>query len=474
MNIVQKVFKNILSLFCAQFIVAVLSIILSVSIARSLGDVIFGKYAFAGAFVALFVVFLDLGYDTLLIREVARNKTKASMYLNNILCFRALLSPLVVVLAAITINMLGYPADTRQVVYIFIIYSVLVSLSNVFKVTFRAFERMEYDAGIRIFSNTIRCLLGILIIFLGYGLVELALIFLFSGIIEFLSSFFVCKRKFIEPRIECNFSFLSSTIKVALLIGTMTIFGSIYVRTDTIMLSVIKGDAVVGWYNAAYELVLGFRPIPQLFMHSLLPLLSLYYISSKNSLQRAYEKSFKYLVVIGLPITVGICLLAENFIILLYGDQFINSVIALKILAWDILLKFLYICAAFILVSTNKQKQMAMILGSTALINIILNLFLIPYFSYVGAALATIATETFLLISYIYLNSRSSFKLKIQKIMLKPVIACAVMAFFIYQFSEINLILKISVSILIYFAVLFLLKGFSDDDISLFKSLIKR
>ena len=78
MNTVQRIAKNTTALFAAQFVVSILSLVLSIFIARSLGDVTFGKYSFALAFTAIFAVFSDLGYNTLLIREVARDKSVAS------------------------------------------------------------------------------------------------------------------------------------------------------------------------------------------------------------------------------------------------------------------------------------------------------------------------------------------------------------------------------------------------------------
>ncbi|NQE44419.1 putative flippase AglR, partial [ANME-1 cluster archaeon GoMg2] len=427
MNTVQRIAKNTAALFAAQVVVSILGLVLSIFIARNLGDVVFGKYSFALAFTAIFAVFSDLGYNTLLIREVARDKSQASKYLNNVLGLRALLSLVIFAFIVLTINLMDYPSDTKNIVYLFGIYTLVVSFSAVFKVTFRAFEKMVYEAGITIISNLIRVSLGLVVLFLGYGLLELAWIFLFSGVFDFILSFLVCGKRFVKPEIDLNFKFWKSTIKVALPLSMLSIFGLIYVRIDTVMLSVMKGDAVVGWYNAAYSLVLAFKPIPQLFMNALFPLMASYYVSSKDSLKIIYEKSFKYLFVLGLPLAVGISLLADKFILLFYGEEFYPSIIALQILAWDILLLFLYTCTTFVLVSIEKQNQMAIIAGCTALINVILNLLLIPSFSYAGAAIATIFTEVFLLISYLYLNSRCSYNIPVYKIVVKPIGACMVM-----------------------------------------------
>ena len=474
MNTIQRIAKNTVALFTAQFVTTILSLILYIYIARSLGDVIFGKYSFAIAFAGIFAAFSDLGYNTLLIREVARDKTQASKYLNNVLCIRALLSLVIFALITIIINVIGYPEDTKNVVYIFGIYTLITSFAAVFKVTFRAFERMEFEAGINISVSILRFSLGLLVLFLGYGLIELALVFLFSGIFDALLSFLICKRKFVKPKMELNFDFWKSTIKIAVSLSMLSMFALIYGRIDTIMLSMMKGDAVVGWYNAAYGLVLGFKPIPQLFMNALFPLMSSYFVSSNNSLKIIYERSFKYLFILGLPLAIGITLLADRIIFLLYGAQFYPSIIALQILAWDTNLMFLYMCSAFIMVSTGKQNQMVFIAGSTALINVALNLLLIPSFSYVGAAIATIAAEGYLLALYMYVNSRNSYSIPLNKIIIKPVIACIVMGIFLSLFNSINLVLEIAIAIVLYFGSLLLIKGFSNDDLILFSKLIKR
>ena len=147
MNTVQRIAKNTAALFAAQVVVAILSLILSIFIARNLGAVFFGKYSFALAFTAIFAVVSDLGYNTLLIREVARDKSQASKYLNNVISMRALMSLVNFAFIVITINVMGYPTDTKNIVYLFGVYTLVVSFSAVFKVTFRAFEKMLIGIG---------------------------------------------------------------------------------------------------------------------------------------------------------------------------------------------------------------------------------------------------------------------------------------------------------------------------------------
>lgn len=474
MNITKRVAKNTVALYIADIVSSILSIVVSIAIARQLGDIIFGKYSFAIYFVSLLTQFADLGYTTLTIREVARDKSKASKYLSNNLSIRVILSLIIFLIIVLSINLMGYPADTKSSVYLFGICMLVISLSGVFNVIFRAFEKMEYESIISSIMYILRAILCLIILFLGFGLIEIALIFAYSAILMFILDMIVCEKKFVKTKFELDISFLKKTIKLALPFTLVSTFGFIYVRIDTVMLSIMRGDAVVGWYSAAATLTYGLKSIPHFFMSALLPVMSYYYISSKEALKITFEKSFKYLFILGLPITIGTVLLADKIVLLLYGQQFSNSIIALQILGWDIFLIFLYTNLAFILISINKQQQMAIIAGITALINIILNLFLISWISYIGAAIATIIAEGFLFLAYLYITSRHFHMLPIKKIILKPIFSGVIMGFFIYTFHQFNLIILILAGCLLYFAVLYVIKGFSEEDIILFKKIVQR
>jgi O-antigen/teichoic acid export membrane protein len=472
MNSPQSIAKNMTSLFIGSIFSSVLAVILSIFIARFLGDVTFGEYSFVTAFIALFSIFLDLGYETLLIIDVAKEKSKASTYVSNIISFRIVLSMLIFVVIFLLINILNFPEESKILIYLFGISQIISTLSNVFRVTFRAFQRMDYEAGVSIFSNILRCSLGLLVLLLGHGLMEMALIFLFSAIFEFLVSFLICEKKFTKVKMEFDLSFFRKTLKFAIPLGALAIFSMIQLRICIVMLEFMKGDAVVGWYNAAFNLILAFSPIPLIFMNTLLPYMAHLSTQSKNSLKELFEKSFKFLFIFSLPATVGIFLLADRFIVLFYGQNFLNSVTALRILSFDVMLKFLCLCVYSALISVNKQGKVAIICGCAALLNVVLNLFLIPEFSLVGAAIAIIISATFVLIMYLYIAFRNGLKIPIQKIIIKPLIACIGMIFFIYYFNDMNLYLLISFSILLYFGLFFIMKGFSKEEISFLKDMV--
>ncbi len=468
----RRVAKNIAALFTAHFVVAFLLLALSVVIARTLGDVAFGKYSFVIALTAIFAIFSDIGYNTLMVREVARDPAQAGRYLKNILGIRLVLSLIIFTAIVIIVNATGYHADMKNLIYVFAIYTLILSISDVFKMVFRASERMQYESAITMISNIVRVVLGVSVLLRGYGLMGIALVFLLYSLLDLLLSFVVCKTRFVKPGVALDPGFWKGTVMVALPMGLVTILSLIYIRTDTIMLAIMGGVAVVGWYNAAYNLVLGFTPIPHLFMNAILPLMSRLHVSSKDSLVMGYEKALTYLLISGLPIAMGMSLLADEIILLLYGEGFANSVIALEILAWDVLLIFICLPLGFMLVAINRQNRMAVIVGGCALLNIVLNLILIPGFSYIGAAIATLITEIVLFLAYFYVISKYLYKLSLHKIVMRPLIATAVTALFIHLCSGLNLVVIIISAAVLYLVVLYLIGGFDEEDQRLLSVLI--
>jgi O-antigen/teichoic acid export membrane protein len=212
--------------------------------------------------------------------------------------------------------------------------------------------------------------------------------------------------------------------------------------------------------------------VPIILGTAVLPVMSRFFVSSTDSLRATYEKSLRYLIVLGLPMTVGTMLLAHHIISLLYGAEFTRSIVALQILAWDILLFFLYSLLGTLLISIDRQKEMAVAGGICALVNVILNLILIPSFSYVGSSVATIACEVILFGLYFFFASKYLALLPLHKMAFKPIIACAPMALFVCFGPGLNLAVIIILAAVIYFAMLVLIRGVPRQDIALLNELI--
>jgi O-antigen/teichoic acid export membrane protein len=474
MNTIQTIAKNTGALTLMHIVTMILGLIFTVSLARCFGDIAFGKYSFAIAFTALFAVLMDLGFNQLTIREVARDKALAKKYMGNILIIKLLLSLIFFVFVVAAVNLMHYPSDTKTIVYIFGAYTVLSSFGGLFRAVFHAFEKMEYDSLLTIIQQVIVVSIGLTLLFLGYNLIQVVSVFLLGGIINVVFSSVVMVKKFVKPEFELDLNFWKTSIINAIPFGLTAIFVIIYVRIDTVMLSMMVGDAPVGWYNAAVILILGLIFIPSVFLGAVFPAFSKLYMSSIDSLKNAYEKAFKYLFIILFPIAVGTTLLADKFILLLYGEQFIHSIIALQILIWWNVFGALNWLFSTILLSINKEKIVAVSTGIGAILNVVLNLFLIPIMSYVGASITTVITEIILFVLLFYFVSTYLYRLPLLKVTAKTIAAGVVMGICIYYIQSFNVLIVVAIAIVIYFLALVSFGGISKEDITLIKGGIKR
>ena len=210
---------------------------------------------------------------------------------------------------------------------------------------------------------------------------------------------------------------------------------------------------------------------------AIFPVMSRFYISSGNSLKSIYEKSFKYLTIISIPIGVGATLLADKIILLTFGNEYQSSIIAFQILIWSAVLIFMGTSFSDLLNSVNKQLVLAKIVGVSAILNILLNLILIPKYSYLGASVATVISVFLILLGVIIATSRIGYKIAVSKIaspILRATISSLIMGIFIICFKNINLFLLIIFSAMIYFGLIYLFKGLDKKELAIIRVLLTR
>ncbi|MGP8321372.1 MAG: flippase [Methanosarcinaceae archaeon] len=475
MNTVQRIGKNVGVLGISQIITSILGFFVLICIARYLGEVGFGKYSFAVSFTALFIIFADLGISNLIIRELARNKELTNEYLTNVSVIKLLLSFLAFALIALTINLMDYPQDTIYVVYLFGIYMILTSFALAFRSIFQAYEKMEYTAAVMIIEKIILIPLVLFVLTSGYGLIELAYVYVFVGIVAVTLSFSIVLIKIAKPKPMINLSLWKTLIIGSIPFGLNALFGVLFFQIDTVMLSVFKDDAAVGIYNAAYVPLLALTGIISgMVVSALYPVMSRYFISSKDSLETFTVLPSKYMAIIGFPVGIGCFVLADRFIALFYLDQYSASIIAFQILALFIPIRLVSSITGTLLTSINRQSLRTVSVGLSAMFNIVLNAVMIPYLSYIGASIATVLSEIFLYFVFIYFINKHYKKLELHKHFIKPLIASLVMGGFVFYLKDANLILLILLAGLVYFVMLLLLRTFTQEDKNIFKQVVRR
>lgn len=474
MNTARKIAKNAFWLSAADIINKILSMVVIIYIARYLGTTYFGKYSFAIAFVSMFMFLTDLGLSTVLIRDVAKDRTQARKYLGNCAVIKMLLSIFVLMVIYLAINLMNYPSDTTTVVYLIALSSVIASFTGIFRSTFRAFERMEYDAIFSVIEKILFVSLAVSILLAGYGVIALALVLVVVNCFGLIASITTTFLKFVKPVFEIDLHFWKAIFKPSIYFALAGIFGYMFFNIDTVMLSIMKGDSTAGLYSAAYNLLAALIFIPSIFSTAAFPSFCNLYKSSKESFIFAYEKSFKYLFILVLPIVVGTVILADKFILFIYGTEFQHSTSVLEILIWGFLFLSLTSILGVVLSSIGKEIIIMKVAGISAGLNILLNLLLIPKYGLVGASVASVIALFLFYILNLYAVSKYLYVLNFFGIIIKPLFSCTVMVIFLYYLkSIIDIALLVPSAAIIYFSIILIVKVLSPEDINMLRQIIK-
>ncbi|AEH07269.1 flippase [Methanothermococcus okinawensis] len=402
MSSVKRIAKNTGILFVSNIISKLFGFVYTIYMARYLGAQGFGILSFALAFTGMFGVLADMGLQPLTVREVARNTELSGKYLGNIAAIKSILGIITFVLIVLTINLMNYPAETVYVVYL-IAFSVLInSFNGMFYSIYQGHEKMEY-VGIGNIINSSLMFVGVFIaIYLGFNVEGFAYIYLISGIGVLLYNLIISTWKFVKPKIEIDLKFWKELLKEAWPFALIGFFVIIYFRIDSIMLSYMKGNEVVGYYSASYRLIDALSSlVPSIIYSVMFPVMSKY-LNSINDLKKVWIKAFNLSFIVGITTSIFVVVFAKYIILIVYGYGYLPSVMVLQILIWA----FFIICVSSItsglLNATNKQRLVTFGAGAGAIINVILNIILIPKYSMEGAAIATVITEILMFVLYIY------------------------------------------------------------------------
>lgn len=472
MKTIKTIAKNISLFFIALVTSAILEFFSYMYIARYFGVEGFGILSFALALTAIVSIFVDSGLRQLMVREVARNNSLAEKYLWNITGIKLFLIIAAYSLLILFIYLLSYTEITIKVIYFIAFANILKAFSQNFYGIFQAYERMEYESLGRILESALHLIGALFVISYGFSLVYLSILYALASLIILVFNYIISMLKFVKPRLEIDWYFWKTTIKEAIPFGLSLIFVTIIYWTSSVMLSLIKGNAEVGWYNAAYRIVLVLLFIPTVFTTGVYPVMAKFFKTSEESMRLSYNMHFKYMVILGIPSGVGITLLAQKIILLIFGVEYTNSIIALQILVWSSVLIFISQPIGNLFCCVNEQKIVAKVNAICVVLNLALNLILIPKYGIIGASIATVFTEfislTFLFVLSIKINY--GIKKELINITMKVFVSSTLMGLFIlFSYGYLNIFIQSLFAVLFYFIVLFMLKGVDKKDVDLVK-----
>ena len=444
----------------AVFVVVVL-------IWRHLGADQYGRFATMIVYVTLVGIVADLGLQTVFIRDASRDRTVLNRYLANLLSARLLLSIVALVVLAVALRLIS-PALFPYTLAAFILL-LTTSYSSLLRAVFYIRGRLGYEAIVIVGEALLLLALTIVAVDRHASWDAFLWVYAITYLFTCLFAFVVIRWRWHERvSIGLEPAFVRRLLVAGLPLALAFTITTIYAQLDVVLLQLFKNFQVVGWYSAANKYVDAVAWVPQSAMGAVFPALSLLSAGDRHRLAFAYEKSYKMLAILGLPLAVGIGVTADSIVHLTGGFE--QSIPALRILAPSVALLFVNNAFIYTLTAINRQLDFTRLALATLVVNVILNLALIPPFGYLGAAAVSTITEAALFAGGWWLLRRHLVPLPIVGSIARVLASAAVMGIAVFLIRTWPLPVVVVLGAAVYLAALVATRSLSLEEWSIVRS----
>jgi O-antigen/teichoic acid export membrane protein len=277
------------------------------------------------------------------------------------------------------------------------------AMAYMIEASFRGRERMEWSAVIISVMEGGFLVLALLTVPLRASIDWLMVAYLVSRIIALAVGIWIYQTRFGKLRPTIIKGLWKSLFKAGFPFAITNGLSSVYVRVDTVFLSRLATNSIVGLYEAANNLTVRLNILARTVNIALYPFLSSEWAKNKQSLQRYTGRTIRLLVIPGVLIAAVLWVFGDRIVLSVYGNRFTGAIQAVKWLALIMPLKFLDTSLEVALSASNREDKRARAVGVATLVNLLLCFILIPRYGLMGAVYETILTECVLFGMYVWI-----------------------------------------------------------------------
>ncbi len=402
MSTYARVIRGILALGTGQLVSWLGAIVLLVILPRYLGDANLGKFTFSAALTALFGIVADLGSSMFLTREIARNPASVRSLTLSVLVTRVPLGALAALLAIGFVWLAGYDDITKQIVYVFAAATVLGSFANTYGAALQGLQRMRMLTVSQVSGRLVSSALVAALLLNGFGPIAVAAA-TFIGTAIGLSVSVLALRGDLRRPGTVNLATMRAALSGGLPFFVWQASLLVYGQIDFVLLSLLTRDAVVGWYSAAYRLILLPAFTPAIIQTAAFPALAALSRDPQLFVPLA-RRAIQLIALSTIPMALGILMLSDKLVELLrYPASFDNAIAPMMFLSLHVPLAGVDMVIGTVLGALDQQRRWALTGVAAAVLNPVANFIAIPVTQHlygngaIGAAIVTTLTELFMM-----------------------------------------------------------------------------
>lgn len=367
----------------------------------------YGQYSIVLIYISIIGATADLGLFTLVVREISGAKPEAAgRIVGSAIAFRFLLFLATLLILLAIFPFLPYEPIVKQGIVLGAITAFLMLFSQAIAAIFQANYQAEKIVVAEVIGRLVMAALTIYFLRQGLGLLPVIAANVIGNVALLLASYLL-SRSTAPIKISFDFSFWRQSLPQFWSIAAVTVLGLIHFRLDSLILSFYQPVTEVGIYGVAYRVLDIVLVIPAIFAANLLPLLTkLADSGNKEGMAAQITRSTGTLFAISVTIGAVLITLAPWIITFITQAEFAASAVPLRLLVPAFI--FLFITSLYAQTAIALKEQQRLIGGYAIVIglDIVLNLILIPRFSYIGAATTTVLSEGILMVYSLWLLTK--------------------------------------------------------------------
>ena len=472
MNLPARIAQNTLIQISGKIVSTILGLFSVALITRYLGTAGFGSYTTVITFLTFFAVMADLGLTLVTVQMISGVKDEENKILNNLFSLRLASALILLGLAPLIVIFSPYPTAVKFGVMITAVSFVFPALNQILIGFFQKKLIMDRDALAEVVGRLILIFSIIVAKRLGTGLNGILISTVLASAVNFLLHYLFARR-YAVIKLALDFSLWKKILAKSWPLAITIVLNLIYLRADTLILSLYRTPSEVGLYGAAYRIIDVLTTIPFMFAGLILPILTAAWLEKKTAyFKTVLQKSFDVMAILAIPLVIGAKFLGSSVMLFVAGRDFLESGVILEWLIFAVAAIFLGAMFSHAVIALDKQRKMIGFYLFTSLSSLVAYLIFIPRFSYFGAAGVTIYSELMIAIFSAYCVYKYSHYLPSLKIFMKSILSGALMGAFLYFFAPVydhslgGLILIIISASLFYFFCLYFLGGVKPEDLS--------
>lgn len=417
------------SMFLTKLMVAGISI----TMARKLGPEVFGAYETALGLTYALVLYVNLGMNGAIVRSASDSHQDTNSFLGTALLLKMGLAVLIYPLAILIVRIFGYAPLIVQLVGIMSIFSAITVFELTLSTVFQARQRIVWLAVTRVLSVAVYACVALTILYSTMSIWQLAWARSAGALIAVACLWiFIKKFRFAQPRFRLHFvrPLLLSSFPFALaqMITTWRL------KIDILLVTALTDECQAGIFSASGRVLGLLLLLPVAFSYALTPAAFETGRKTMQALAQLYRRSVFISMIIGIPIAAGMFFIAEPFMEFVFGAEYAPRLLPLMPLSWCLPCILLSIIAMNTLWGAGRMYTVPLFFGMGMMVNVAVDLLLIPNYGAWGAALGVLIGQLVTVIAALILVRFTLFRIGIVSLLWVPILSSAVMMAALYVF----------------------------------------